>query len=78
MNIAAKLVAIVFGVAVLWFFTWVGTGSFGVGKTEPEPNVKVEAIHQPAQTPPTASIGTTETPAQAAAPKPSTTPTTIG
>jgi endonuclease YncB( thermonuclease family) len=78
MNIAAKLVAIVFGVAVLWFFAWVGTGSFGVGKTEPEPSVTAEAIHQPAQTPPTASLGTTETSAPAAAPKPSTTPTTIG
>jgi endonuclease YncB( thermonuclease family) len=75
MNIAAKLVAIVFGVAVLWFFTWVGTGSFGVGKTEPEPS---KANPQAAQNPPTASLATSEPPAPVATPPQSTAPMTIG
>lgn len=74
MQTAAKLVAILFGVAVLWFFAWVGTGSFGVGKPMPEPS---EAPSQTAQNPPTASLATPQSSAPSAA-TPATAPATIG
>jgi endonuclease YncB( thermonuclease family) len=75
MHTASKLVAVFFGLAVLWFFAWVGTGSFG-SKTEPEPSKAVEASS--AQNPPTSSLGTSDARPPASPAPPSTTPVTIG
>jgi endonuclease YncB( thermonuclease family) len=76
MHTASKLVAMLFGLAVLWFFAWVGTGSFGSNKTEPQPDKAPQASSQPAQNQPTSSLANSETPAPAATPE--TTPTTLG
>ena len=73
MQIAAKLVAVIFGVAVLLFFVWAGSGSFDISKTETEPNAAV--AHQSTQTPSTSSLGDAETLTPAAAPPQSTAPT---
>ncbi len=75
MQTAAKLVAVIFGVAVLLFFAWVGTGSFGNTKTGPEPG---KAPPEAAQNPPTASLATPQSSAPAAAAPQSTAPMTIG
>jgi endonuclease YncB( thermonuclease family) len=76
MHTASKLVALIFGLAVLWFFVWVGTGSFG--ETEPEPGKAPQASTQPAQNQPTSSLANSETPVAIAAPETPTAPTTVG
>lgn len=75
MQTAAKLVAVILGVAVLWFFAWVGTGSLGSSKTEPEPR---RAPSQAAQNPQTASLAAPQVSAPAAIPPQPTPPVTIG
>jgi hypothetical protein len=76
MQTAAKLVAIVFGSAVLVFFVLAGTGSLGIDTPEPEPHEKAQV--QPVQNQPTSSLAASETPAPAAVPEQSTAPATIG
>ncbi len=76
MQTAAKLVAVMFGVAVLLFFAWVGSGSFGIGKTEPEPSRRRPL--NLLQTPSTSSLATPQAPAPAAAAPQPTAPMTIG
>jgi len=75
MHIAAKLVALLFGSAVLVFFVLAGTGSLGIGTPEPAPREKAQV--QPAQNPPTSSLAASETPAPSAAPKQPIAPATI-
>jgi endonuclease YncB( thermonuclease family) len=78
MHTASKLIAFIFGAAVVWFFAWVGTGSFESSKTEPAPDKPAQASSQPAQNQPTSSLGTSETSASAATPTPSPASVTLG
>jgi endonuclease YncB( thermonuclease family) len=73
MQTSAKLVAVMFGVAVLLFFAWVGSGSFGKPESEPS-----KAPPQAEQTPPTSSLATPQTPVPAATAPQLTAPATIG
>ncbi|HEY8277223.1 MAG TPA: thermonuclease family protein [Methyloceanibacter sp.] len=63
MQIAAKLVAFVFGSAVLVFFVLAATGLLGIGTPEPESPEALETQVQPAQNQPTSSLATREAPA---------------
>jgi endonuclease YncB( thermonuclease family) len=65
MHTASKLIAFIFGAAVLWFFAWVGAGSFGGSKTKPEPSKTPQASSQPAQNQSTSSLPTSDAPAPA-------------
>jgi endonuclease YncB( thermonuclease family) len=78
MHTASKLIAFIFGAAVLWFFAWVGTGSFENSKTEPEPSNTAQAPSQPAQNQSTSSLPTSDTPAPTASPPQSPDSETLG
>ena len=78
MHTASKLIAFIFGAAVLWFFAWVGTGSFESGKTEQEPSRSAPAPSQTAQNQSTSSLPTSEIPAPASTPPQSPASETLG
>jgi endonuclease YncB( thermonuclease family) len=78
MQTAAKLVAVFFGVAVLLFFAWIGTGSFGGSKTEPEPSKTAQASSHPAQNQSTSSLPSPDTPAPASTLPQVPAPATLG
>ena len=78
MHTASKLFALIFGLAVVWFFAWIGTGSFGSSKTQSEPGKAPQADFQPAQTQSTSSLPTSEVQAAATATPQSTAPMAIG
>jgi len=73
MQIGSKLVAIICGLAVLWFFAWVGTGSLGIGTPEPEPRSEAQT-----ESPPTSSVTTSEASRRLPYPGQPTPPATIG